>query len=140
MVLTRTKVLEVGKEMDAVIEAKAAELGINVDKGCGSRYNSITGEITFKFAVTVPIDGFEEAKYQRNDRYANFLGLNKKVGDVFRSLNGWNFQITGISMRRPKYPVSASRVPDGKGFKFPVHQVNFFQKVNKDGSLTNSSV
>ena len=33
------------------------------------------------------------------------------------------FRITGIAPRRPKYPVSAERIPDGQGFKFTSHQV-----------------
>ena len=33
------------------------------------------------------------------------------------------FRITGIDPRRPKYPVSAERIPDGQGFKFTADQV-----------------
>lgn len=33
------------------------------------------------------------------------------------------FKITGIDPRRPKYPVSAERIPDGQGFKFTSDQV-----------------
>jgi hypothetical protein len=33
------------------------------------------------------------------------------------------FRITGIDPRRPKYPVSAERIPDGQRFKFTTDQV-----------------
>jgi len=33
------------------------------------------------------------------------------------------FKITGIDPRRPKYPISAERIPDGQGFKFTSDQV-----------------
>ena len=33
------------------------------------------------------------------------------------------FRIVGIDPRRPKYPVSAERIPDGQGFKFTPEQV-----------------
>lgn len=33
------------------------------------------------------------------------------------------FRITGLDPRRPKYPVSAERIPDGQGFKFTSDQV-----------------
>lgn len=33
------------------------------------------------------------------------------------------FRITGIDPRRPKYPVSAERIPDGQGFKFTPDQI-----------------
>jgi hypothetical protein len=32
------------------------------------------------------------------------------------------FKITGIDPRRPKYPVSAERIPEGQGFKFTSDQ------------------
>lgn len=43
------------------------------------------------------------------------------------------FRITGIDPRRPKYPISAERIPDGQGFKFTVDQVALqLQKGMKD--------
>ena len=33
------------------------------------------------------------------------------------------FKITGINLRRPKYPDSAKRIPDGQGFKFTSDQM-----------------
>jgi hypothetical protein len=43
------------------------------------------------------------------------------------------FKITGIDPRRPKYPVSAERIPDGQGFKFTSDQAALlFQKGMKD--------
>jgi hypothetical protein len=36
------------------------------------------------------------------------------------------FRITGLDPRRPKYPVSAERIPDRQGFKFTVDQITLF--------------
>ncbi|RWX59020.1 hypothetical protein EN780_35420, partial [Mesorhizobium sp. M4B.F.Ca.ET.089.01.1.1] len=36
---------------------------------------------------------------------------------------GERFRITGIDPRRPKYPVSAERIPDRRGFKFTAENV-----------------
>ncbi len=33
------------------------------------------------------------------------------------------FHVAGIDPRRPKYPVSATRVPDGKGYRFTAENV-----------------
>jgi hypothetical protein len=33
------------------------------------------------------------------------------------------FRIVAINPNRPKYPVSAERVSDGRGFKFPAENV-----------------
>ena len=39
------------------------------------------------------------------------------------SSRGERFRITGIDPRRPRYPVSAVRIPDGKGYKFTAENV-----------------
>ncbi|WP_246018296.1 hypothetical protein [Pelagibacterium montanilacus] len=35
------------------------------------------------------------------------------------------FRVAGIDPRRPKYPISANRIPDGKGYKFTAENVAF---------------
>jgi hypothetical protein len=43
------------------------------------------------------------------------------------------FRITGIDPRRPKYPISAERIPDRQGFKFTAEQVTLLlQREMKD--------
>ena len=44
------------------------------------------------------------------------------LGTVFR-YQGTDYRITGLKTRRPKFPISAERVSDGRGFKFPVFAV-----------------
>lgn len=39
------------------------------------------------------------------------------------SSRGERFRITGIDPRRPRHPVSAVRIPDGKGYKFKAKNV-----------------
>jgi hypothetical protein len=41
---------------------------------------------------------------------------------------GERFRITGIEPNRPKYPISAERVPDRRGFKFTAENVAMFLK------------
>ena len=43
-------------------------------------------------------------------------------GRTFRSQNDL-FRIVSINPNRPKYPISAERVSDGRGFKFPAENV-----------------
>ena len=43
-------------------------------------------------------------------------------GRTFRS-KGELFRIVAINPKRPKYPISAERVSDGQGFKFPADNV-----------------
>lgn len=55
--------------------------------------------------------------------HAPRLGLPADAyGKTFTS-KGSEFRITGIAPNRPKYPVSAKRLPDGKKFKFDVASV-----------------
>ena len=44
------------------------------------------------------------------------------VGRTFKSRRR-TYKVTEINRRRPKYPVSATRLPDGKRFKFPINTV-----------------
>ena len=39
------------------------------------------------------------------------------------SSHGERFRITGLNLRRPRFPVSAVRIPDGKGYKFTAEDV-----------------
>ena len=45
--------------------------------------------------------------------------------DLYRTftVRGTEYKITGLSTRKPKYPLLADRVRDGAKFKFPVDQV-----------------
>jgi len=47
------------------------------------------------------------------------------LGDFGRkfSIGRAGFLIAGIDPRRPKHPISAIRVPDGKGYKFTAENV-----------------
>ncbi len=44
---------------------------------------------------------------------------------MFTDFRGKSFQITGLNLRRRKYPVSATYIKSGKGYKFPTSQVKF---------------
>jgi hypothetical protein len=46
-------------------------------------------------------------------------------GRTFRS-KGELFRIVAINPNRPKYPISAERVSDGRGFKFPADNVAMY--------------
>ena len=43
------------------------------------------------------------------------------------------FGVAGIDPRRPKYPISATRVPDGKGYKFTAENVALLLKAAMKG-------
>ena len=52
-------------------------------------------------------------------------------GRTFNS-SGEMFRIAAINPNRPKYPISAERVSDGRGFKLPAENVAMFLRNTKD--------
>ena len=54
---------------------------------------------------------------------AEHFGLKPSdYGRTFRN-NGESFRITAINPKRPKFPISAERVADGRGYKFTAENV-----------------
>ncbi len=77
------------------------------------------------FRVSIPLpDGTAlDPERLRFEALAEAFGLSP--GDYGREFSTGRelFRITSIDPRRPKYPVSAERIPDGHGFKFTSDQV-----------------
>jgi hypothetical protein len=61
------------------------------------------------FEVLAPHFGLEPSDYGRTFRSKDEL-----------------FRIVAINPNRPKYPISAERVSDGRGFKFPAENVAMY--------------
>lgn len=77
------------------------------------------------FRVSIPMqDGTAlDPERLRFEALAEAFGLSPAdFGRQFDTARE-RFKITGIDPRRPKYPVSAERIPDGQGFKFTSDQV-----------------
>ena len=62
------------------------------------------------------------------------VGAKFSVGHVFES-NGYQYKVTGFNLRRPKYPVSAERASNGKGYKFTVERVNHMIERRKEYTI-----
>lgn len=87
------------------------------------------------FRVSIPMaDGTAlDPERLRFEALAEAFGLSPTDFGRQFSTGRESFRITGIDPRRPKYPVSAVRIPDGQGFKFTVDQVALqLQKGMKD--------
>jgi hypothetical protein len=57
---------------------------------------------------------------------AEMFGLKPDdFGRVFVT-GGETFRITGINPNRPRYPISAERIPDRRGFKFAAENVALY--------------
>lgn len=77
------------------------------------------------FRVSIPMaDGTAlDPEKLRFEVLAEAFGLSPTDFGRQFSTGREQFRITGIDPRRPKYPISAERIPDGQGFKFTVDQV-----------------
>lgn len=87
------------------------------------------------FRVSIPMaDGTAlDPERLRFEALAEAFGLSPTDFGRQFSTGRESFRITGIDPRRPKYPVSAERIPDGQGFKFTIEQVaTQLQKGMKD--------
>ncbi len=87
------------------------------------------------FRVSIPLpDGTAlESERLRFEALAEAFGLSP--ADYGRQISAGRdlYKITGIDPRRPRYPVSAERIPDGQEFKFTSdHVALLWQKEMRD--------
>jgi len=102
---------------EKALQEVAEKFGLTVKRESG-RFDSTKFTAKFSFLAVgesgVPKD-FRQC--------ASLVGLDPDCyGKVFRS-NGEAFRVTGINLRRRKYPVSAERVKDGRSYKFSAENV-----------------
>lgn len=115
-------------------EAVAARHGLVVEP------RDITGvdlrwgfDATFRISIPLPDGTALDPERLRFEALAEAFGLSPADYGRLFSTGREQFRITGIDPRRPKYPVSAERIPDGQGFKFTAEQVALLlQKGMKD--------
>ncbi len=77
------------------------------------------------FRVSIPaFDGTAfNLEKERFEFLAEYYGLAPSdFGREFRT-GSERFRITGIDPKRPRYPISAERIPDRRGFKFTAENV-----------------
>jgi hypothetical protein len=80
-------------------------------------------DLAFRVSIPLPDGTALNPERLRFEALAEAYGLS--AADYGRRVSNGRetFRIVGIDPRRPKYPVSAERIPDGQGFKFTADQV-----------------
>jgi len=102
----------------------ADDHGLVID---GFQWRSRSDGNAFETGFRVSLPGREGEERKREKEFfakaAEHLGL--KPTDFGREFvdRGERFRITGIDPRRPKYPISAERISDGRACKFPLDEV-----------------
>ena len=80
-------------------------------------------EIGFRVGIPLVDGSLYSVEKTLFEALAEHFGLKPSdYGQTFKS-NGEVFRITSLNPNRPKYPISAERVADGRGFKFTVENV-----------------
>lgn len=103
------------EELEVAIQRTVNKYGLTVSYDTG-RYGGHTATLSFKLDVPAMAEKVADAD-------AKLVGAKFGMGHVFKS-NGVEFKVTGFNLRRRKYPVSAERQSNGKGYKFTVEAIN----------------
>lgn len=96
-----------------------------VAEGLGIKSMDLRWNFEFSLRVSIPLPDGSTLDPDRVlfEALASEYGLSPDDFGRQFSTGREQFQISGIDPRRPKYPVSAMRIPDGKHYKFTAENV-----------------
>ncbi len=80
-------------------------------------------DLAFRVSLPLPDGTALDPERLRFEALAEAFGLSATDFGRQFSTGRESFRVIGIDPRRPKYPISAERIPDGQGFKFTADQV-----------------
>ena len=80
-------------------------------------------DLAFRVSIPLPDGTALDPERLRFEALAEAFGLSATDYGRQFSTGRETFRVVGIAPRRPKYPISAERIPDGQGFKFTADQV-----------------
>lgn len=112
------------RELLEACSAVADRHGLAVDdKGLNNIDLRWGFDMTFRVSIPLPDGRTLDPEQLRFEALAAAFGLSPEDYGREFSTGRETFKVTGIDPRRPKYPISAERVPDRQGFKFTADQV-----------------
>lgn len=123
--MDKNKILRFRGDFAKAVAGLEKEYGIKIRLG-NITYTNIEfhgkltcSEINPDGKIKVDTSAFEYEK--------NLIGLNGNIGDKF-FVQGHTFMIDHIDLKKRSYPVIATRIPDGRSFKFRTEVVNDYLK------------
>lgn len=107
----------------------AARHGL-VAEGLGVHAMNLRWNFEFGVRVSIPLPDGSTLDPERMlfEALAEEFGLSPDDFGREFSTGQERFRVAGIDPRRPKYPISATRMPDGKGYKFTAENVALLLK------------
>ena len=110
---------------------KVAEThGLTVEGGELSDINLRHGfDIGFRVGIPTADGSLYSTEKAVFEVFAENFGLKPSdYGRIFKTSGEEAFRITGINPNRPKYPISAERLADGRRYKFTVENIEMYLK------------
>lgn len=109
-------------EAMAALEKIADEHGMNIRAGT-HRFTEANATLKFELMDVSPSGEVKSPEAEAWKLNAHRYGFQAEdLGGTFVS-RGETYKITGLKTRRPKYPVSATKLSNGRPHKFPVEMV-----------------
>ena len=105
------------KALEPALQAMGEQYGITLTVGRGS-YGGETGTLKIELATLGENGEAETTAAKEFKQYAGMVGLEPTdLGRRFVS-NGEEYEVSGLKLRNRKYPVLATKVSNGKVYKF----------------------
>lgn len=120
--LNRAKMKEIREQVNAALIEVGLKLGVNLSLGTGS-FGDTEGHFKLKILSLVAGGVVENPERKSWSVFCKQYGLHVDDLDKVFVVNGTQYRIEGVKPSRSKFPISAKRVSDGRGFKFPAESV-----------------
>jgi hypothetical protein len=120
--LDRNTARLIAQDSVAALKAVAEKYGLAVEHRGGAIASTYV-ELKFQFSRVAESGQVLSREATDFSRYASMYGLRPEdLGATF-TCNGTAYRISGLSPRKSRMPVLATRVSDGRSFKFTVDAV-----------------
>lgn len=121
------------KAIEAEMRRACAKVAVRhglVAEGLGIQAMDLRRNFEFGVRVSIPLPDGSTLDPERIlfEALAEEFGLSPDDFGREFSTGQERFRVAGIDPRRPKYPISATRIPDGKGYKFTAENVALLLK------------
>jgi len=127
MKIDRAFLRDFNKDALAALEKVASEHGVSLRQG-SARFTESNATLKFELSAITSSGEVLKPEVQAFKRSAERFGLHPDdLGGTF-IVNKTKYRLTGLKTRRPKLPITADRVYDGRGFKFPASSVTNVQR------------
>jgi hypothetical protein len=122
--LTPATCEEIQARMLEVCRKIAADHGLVIE---GAGWRGLDSGLSFEPVFRVSVPASDGTAFNLEKDMFEFLAARyglapSDLGREF-STGSERFRITGIDPKRPRYPISAERIPDRRGFKFTAENV-----------------